>query len=267
MDKAFREGRTAFPDIELAPSLFNEFARARIENIDSWSANPERAADLYLAAACVARVPAAIAEFVARFGDRIPKYLGRLTRNADVVAEVRQIVATRCIVGDADHAPALNSYSGAGSLEGWIRATAVREALALTRATRRQTDNVEAALEAQVPWVDREISLFKQIYREPVSRAFAAACAQLSADDRALLRLHYAQGVTTASLATMYGLSRATLTRRLADARDALARRVKSELRASSGVADNDFESVVKLLQSQLDLRLSMVLKEPEHRN
>jgi len=260
-DSAFEAGRAAHPTIELPRETFLQFAAARAQ---TWAGNAERAADLYLACACVARVPAAIAHFLEKFGTRIPHYLGRLARNPDLVNEVRQIVVTRCIVGEGDKPPALLTYSATGSLEGWLRATAVREALAINRQSERHTGDVEAALEAQMPWADREISLFKQIYREPVSRAFAAACAQLDAQDRALLRLHYAEGVTTADLATMYGISRATLIRRLAASRESLVDGVKAALRKAVGVAEQDFDSVLRLVQSQIDLRLSHLLKKTE---
>jgi RNA polymerase sigma-70 factor (ECF subfamily) len=266
VENAFEIGRRAYPAVELELGAFTAFAVARA---DTWNGNLERAADLYLACACVARLPAAAAEFLARFADRIPKYLGRLARNADLVAEVRQIVVTRCVVADGDGPPALEGlpalvkYSATGSLEGWVRATAVREALALNRQRDRHTGDVENALEAQMPWVDREISLFKQIYREPVSRAFAAACLQLDANDRALLRLHYVEGVTTASLANMYGISRATLIRRLAAARESLVDGVKAALRTDAGITNQDFDSVLRLVKSQIDLRLSVVLKQP----
>jgi len=260
-EKAFEIGQAAWPAIELSRGAFIAFAEGRAE---TWNGNPERAADLYLACACLEKVPGAIAEFLSTFGDRIPKYLGRLARNADVVAEVRQILVTRCIVGDEGRPPALNGYSATGSLEGWVRATAVREALALSRESARMTGDVEAALEARMPWADREISLIKQIYREPVSLAFAAACAKLSAEDRALLRLHYVDGVTTASLATMYSISRATLIRRLADARTVLVQGVKTSLRSAAGVAEQDFDSVLRLVHSQIDLRLSVMLRNPD---
>jgi RNA polymerase sigma-70 factor (ECF subfamily) len=260
-DGAYEIGRSAWPAIHLPRPAFIAFAEARAS---TWKGNAERAADLYLACACIERVPAAIAEFLSTFGERIPLYLKRLARNADMVAEVRQVLITRCIVGDGEHPPALAGYSATGSLEGWLRATAVREALALNKQSDRNTGDVEEALEAQVPWVDREISLFKQIYREPVSRAFATACSRLQAQDRALLRLHYVDGVTTASLAIMYSISRATLIRRLAVAREALVGGVKAELRAAAGVADQDFDSVLRLVHSQIDLRLSMVLRNPD---
>lgn len=257
-ERAYEIGRDTYPAIGLSRDTFIMFAHARAQ---SWKGNPDRVADLFLACACVERIPAAIAEFLAAFGERIPLYLGKLARNADLVAEVRQILVTRCVIGDANKPPALTAYSATGSLEGWLRATAVREALAINRESDRNAGDVDAALEAGVPWVDHEISLFKQIYREPVSRAFATACAGLDAEDRALLRLHYVDGVTTAKLATLFGISRATLIRRLATTRESLVERVKAELKVACGVAEPDFESVLRLVKSQIDLRLSVVLK------
>jgi RNA polymerase sigma-70 factor (ECF subfamily) len=257
-ERAFEIGCETYPHIALPRDTFIAFAKARAE---TWNGNPERTADMFLACACVERIPAAVAEFLAVFGDRIPMYLGKLASNADLVAEVRQILVTRCVIGEANKPPALTAYSATGSLEGWLRATAVREALALNRESDRRIGDAEAVLEAQIPWVDHEISLFKQVYREPVSRAFVQACEQLDPEDRTLLRLHYVDGVTTAKLATMFGISRATLIRRLAASRQSLVEGVKASLKVGSGVADQDFESVLRLVKSQIDLRLSVVLK------
>jgi RNA polymerase sigma-70 factor (ECF subfamily) len=260
-EAAYEAGRDAFPTIDLPREAFLRFVESRMQ---TWAGNPERAPDLYLACACVERISAAVAQFLSTFGPRIPNYLGRLGRNPDVVNEVRQIIATRCIVGDGVRPPALTTYSATGSLEGWLRATAVREALALNRQGERLSGEVESALEARIPWVDQEISFLKQTYREPVSRAFAAACQDLEPQDRALLRLHYAEGVTTADLARMFNISRATLIRRLAAARDSLVERVKAALQRQAGVQGKDFDSVLRLVKSQIDLRLSVVLKNPE---
>lgn len=260
-ERAYEIGRDAYPAIDLSRDSFIMFAHARAE---TWKGNPDRAVDMFLACACVERIPAAIAEFLSAFGERIPMYLGKLARNVDLVAEVRQILVTRGVIGDANKPPALMAYSATGSLEGWLRATAVREALAINRESDRNAGDVDAALEAQIPWVDHEISLFKQVYREPVSQAFATACTELDAEDRALLRLHYVDGVTTAKLATMFGISRATLIRRLAASRESLVERVKAALKVASGVADQDFDSILRLVKSQIDLRLSVVLRSAE---
>lgn len=263
-ERAFEIGRGAYPAIELPAAAFAAFTAARAE---TWNGNPDRAADLYLACACVEGLPTGIAEFLARFADRIPLFLGRLARDPHLVSDVRQNVVIRCLIGDGANPTALASYSATGSLEGWLRATAVREALALQRSAERATQEVEAVLESRSAWMDREISLIKDMYREPVSRAFAAACAELGAEDRALLRLHYVEGVTTASLAKMYGISRATLIRRLASSREMLVTLVKSALKRGAGVADRDFDSLLHLVKSQINLRLSVVLQESAQPN
>jgi hypothetical protein len=61
----------------------------------------------------------------------------------------------------------------------------------------------------------------------------------------------------------MYGISRATLIRRLAAARESLVDGVKAALRADAGITNQDFDSVLRLVKSQIDLRLSVVLKQP----
>jgi RNA polymerase sigma-70 factor, ECF subfamily len=262
IEQAFQAGHRAFPNIQLDRTAFEMFAQQRAEHVGVWGADADRAADLYLVAACVAKHPAAIAEFLERFAARIPQYIGKVARDPDSIAEVRQIIATRCLVAEPDRPSALDSYSGAGSLEGWVRATAVREALALVKRAQRHDDRFESVLESQMAWADQEISMIKKLYSEPVSKAFGAACAQLASEHRALLRLHFAQGVTTAQLATMYGVSRATIVRRLTDAREALVTLVKGNLKSIIGVSDGDFLSVLKLVNSQVDLRLSLVLKD-----
>ncbi len=263
IERAYQAGRRAFPLIELPAETLAEFAREREKHVELWGADEQRGADLYLAAACLAQIPAAIAEFMERFGSRIAHYVSRISRDRELIAEVRQIIATRCLVADPDRPAALSTYSGAGSLEGWVRATAVREAMALSKRAARQTDRFESVLEAQMGWADQEISMIRKVYSAPVSSAFAAACTQLSAEQRALLRLHFAQGVTTAQLATMYGISRATLVRRLTEARETLVALVKTHLKSSMGIDERDFLSVVKLVNSQLDIRLSVVLTDP----
>ena len=42
-----------------------------------------------------------------------------------------------------------------------------------------------------------------------------------------------------------------------------LVDRVRAALRIAAGVADQDFDSVLRLVKSQIDLRLSLVLKNP----
>src|SRR4029077_2480551 len=101
------------------------------------------------------------------------------------------------LIGDEDKAPAIASYAGRGSLEGWVRATAVREGLALVRESARNVELGDSVLERPGS-VDRTWLVAR--YREPVLAAFATATTSLPREHRALLRLHYVYGLTTNEL-------------------------------------------------------------------
>lgn len=255
---AWTAGCTAFIGLAVPFEAFAIFARDREA---SWAGAPDRAADLYLACACSAAGPGAAELFLARFGDRIPAYLGRLGSDRDLVDEVRQIVLVRCLLGENDRPPAITTYSGRGSLEGWVRATAVREALALQKDRARHVEL--AGHEAKTPSEqDDELAQMIGHYREPVMRAFTAAVAALPREHRTLLRLHYVYSLTTADLAKMFRISRATLVRRIADARDGLFELLQGALFGQAGVPPEECESVLRLVKSQVDLRLSSLLRE-----
>jgi RNA polymerase sigma-70 factor, ECF subfamily len=253
---AWTTGAATYPTLAVSLELFESFAAARI---DAWRDAPGRAADLYLACACSASIEGAAVVFLDTHGDRIATYLGRIASCDDQVEEVRQRVLVRCLIGDEQRAPAITSYSGRGSLEGWVRATAVREGLALIRDGARHVQLAESALEKPGS-VDRTWLVAR--YREPVQEAFSVASTSLPREHRALLRLHYVHGLTTNELARMYRISRSTLVRRLAEARDALVARLAGELEGRAGIAPSDCTDVLRLLKGQIDLRLSSLLRE-----
>lgn len=251
-------GRAALTPLEVSLEAFTEFTRAREA---SWRGALDRAEDLYLACACASGGDGAAELFLARFGDRIPVYLGRLGSERDLVDEVRQIVLVRCLLGEADRPPAITTYSARGSLEGWVRATAVREALAIQRDRRKHVELGGSGTETPSEQ-DPELTQMIGHYREPVMRAFTAAVGGLPREHRTLLRLHYVYGLKTADLANMFRISRATLVRRIAEARERLFALLQGALFGTAGVPPEDCESVLRLVQSQVDLRLSSLLRE-----
>ncbi|MDB4960699.1 MAG: putative DNA-binding regulatory protein [Myxococcales bacterium] len=251
-------GRQAFAALAVPLDAFTVFARDRTA---TWAGALDRSADLYLACACAAAGSGAAELFLERFGDRIPSYLGKLGSDRDLVDEVRQIVLVRCLLGDVERAPAITSYSGRGSLEGWVRATAVREALSLQRDRARHVELTSPGNETPDEH-DRELAQLIGHYREPVMRAFTAAVAALPREHRTLLRLHYVYSLTTADLAKMFRVSRATLVRRVTEARDGLFELLQGALFGQAGVPPEDCESVLRLVKSQVDLRLSSLLRE-----
>ncbi|HEY4178116.1 MAG TPA: hypothetical protein VGM90_14815 [Kofleriaceae bacterium] len=254
---AWERGRAACAELDVSRETFAKFAGDRAE---TWAGTLERAADLYVACACATGAPNAAESFLERYAAHIATYLGRLGSDRDLVDEVRQVVLVRCLLGDGDKLPAITSYSGRGSLEGWVRATAVREALALRRDRGRHVDLDESPAETASA-EDHELPFMVGHYREPVLRAFSTAVAALPREHRTLLRLHYVYAVTTADLAQMFRVSRATLVRRITEARDGLFALLQSALFGQAGVPPEDCESVLRLVKSQVDLSLSSLLR------
>jgi RNA polymerase sigma-70 factor (ECF subfamily) len=255
-EQAWETGRTAHPGLDLPCETFRAFAE---ERSTASGGTLDRAPDLYLACACARGVKGAAERFAELYGERVPLYISKITTSTDRIDEVRQVVLVRCLLALDGKAPAIASYSARGSLDGWVRATAVREALALERQGARHVTLGGSALEAGASPGDAALIAH---YREPVARAFAAAATSLPREHRALLRLHYVHAITTAQLAQMFQISRATLVRRLTDAREQLVAALQQHLAAEAGVPRDDCEAVLRLVKSQIDLRLSVLLRE-----
>jgi RNA polymerase sigma-70 factor (ECF subfamily) len=257
VDAVLEGGRATYPALSIERSDLAAFLTARPA---CWPVAGDRAADLYLACACVRGDPEAAAIFIRRYLERTAVYLGKLARDEELVAEVRQRLAITLLVGREGGAPGLSGYGGRGPLEGWLRVAATRAALGLRRGERRR-DSWERAASLQVLEGDEELQVLKRRYREPLERAFDVAAASLGAAQRALLRLHYAEGVTTAQLAGLHGVSRPTLVRRLTEAREALVAGVEDELRRTVGLGPDELTSVLRLVRSQLELSLATLLR------
>jgi RNA polymerase sigma-70 factor len=94
--------------------------------------------------------------------------------------------------------------------------------------------------------------------------ALEAASARLPARQRTILRLHYVDGLTVDQIGAIYGFHRATAARRIADARDDLLEATREELRGKLRISDSDFDSLVRLVRSQIEISLPSFLATPD---
>lgn len=205
----------------------------------------------------------AVEAFTRRHLDPIDRYLGTLARSPDRVDEVRQRLAVRLLVGDEGRAPSLEEYGGQGSLEGWIRVSAVRTALMLERGE-RATAPVEDRGAKLPDAYDGELVYLRQRYRVHFKRALEVALKVLDPTHRVMLRLHFVEGMTTAAMATVYQMSRATLVRRLSDAKTALREGVASEIARTLTLTPEDYAELLGSVKSVLDVSIARLLQEPE---
>ena len=94
--------------------------------------------------------------------------------------------------------------------------------------------------------------------------AFQEAAASLEPRERTLLRYSVVDGLTVDDLGRLFQVHRASAARWVADARDKLTSRTRSSLARRLGVRVRDQESILRLVQSQLDLSLRSILEEPD---
>src|SRR5262249_24097690 len=123
-----------------------------------------RAADLYLAVACAARVPGAVDAFEHTHVRRVGTYLARKRPSAAFVDEVQQVVREKLFVGKDGAPPKIAEYSGQGGLAGWVRVIALRVAIDLST---RDAPVEESGQTADQPATgDPEVDYVKQRYRQ-----------------------------------------------------------------------------------------------------
>jgi RNA polymerase sigma-70 factor (ECF subfamily) len=189
----------------------------------------------------------------------IDRVLAHRKARADVAADARQMVLERLLVGDASKgtAPKIGDYRGIGALHSWVASTAATTLLTLRRSANRRREQPEdsggAALGARV---DPELDYLKLKYKSEVEEAIIGALAQLSSRDSALLRLHLGERLSIDALGSMYSVNRATAARWLAAARSALVQKTKETLRARLQLSEGECDSLVGLVQSQLDVSI-----------
>lgn len=248
----FAKARSAHPEVRLDEAAFWESLGVR--ELDDLLL-----ADLYLAIACARGDRAAVQKLDALLRPLVGEAVGRaLNKEPVFVEEVRQAMAERLLVGPR---PRILDYEGKGPLTSWLRSTAVRTALNLQKAAKRDAsldDAVEAELSA--PEDSPELQLLKQRCQKEFKGAFRAALDRLDEADRQLLRWNLVGKESIDALAERLGVSRATAARKLAAAKATLMELTQEQLRQRLRWSNRELHSVVGLVRSQLDLSLQRYL-------
>jgi RNA polymerase sigma-70 factor (ECF subfamily) len=253
-------GRAAWPEVALSFEAFRARWAGWEGGVDEAmapaGAPPERASELYLAVACSAGDPAALALFDSRYLVVVDAAVARIDASADFAAEVRQVLRERLLVGpDAK----LRDYRGQGSLAGWVRTAAVRTALNLRRAGKHYVaaTRVEEPLGARLA---PESLLARAQHRDEVMAALQRALAALDPEERLLLRYYYADGLTLSKIAVLLRVSVTTVFRRLTAATESVLDGVRAELRDRLGLSSDSLDSLLRDVRGEIDLSLSQML-------
>jgi RNA polymerase sigma-70 factor (ECF subfamily) len=258
-------GRAAYPSLAVDDAVFaRHLGRCAVGSADAPPPDLEdlQIEDLFLACACLERVPGAAEAFDARCAERLRRALASSVKADDARAEVAQRVREAVLVGNVDAPAKIANYSGQGPLDRWVAIVAQRMAITLARSeTASRRAHERATLEAAVSGQQQpEISYIKEQYKDQFERAFAEALTALSERDRLLMRLHLVSGMSVESIGKMYNVSQSTASRWLASARETVAAEVERLLRDRLQLARSEMASLAGLVASRLDLSISRIL-------
>ena len=230
-------------------------------------------ADLYLACACAQQLPAALAIFEATCLAPLSRAIAQIDPSPAFVDEVLQQVRERLLCVDAaagredpepTKPPRIAGYMGLGPLRRWVRAAALRLALNLRRAERTswaQPAEPGSLAEVAAAQIDPELALIKARYRPAFKAAFANAVCSLSSRERNVLRLHLIEGLVAEQIGQVYGVHRVSVARWLGQLRGRLLDETRKQLHASLSLSSQELDELYGLLDSQLTLSISRLLK------
>ncbi len=221
------------------------------------------AADLWLAFHAGRGVGPAVAALDARCFSDLTNILRARRAPPEEADEVVQRLRHRLLVAEPGQKPRILTYAGRGELRAWVRVAAVRAWLNMKReapATRESAplDPDEALVNEATS--DLELEILKGKYKEVFRRVFLEAVDALAPGTRLLLKLHYLDRLSMDEVGKVLGVHRLTVLRRLERARQELAESTKERLEVELRLEPTDVESLLRLIQSRLDMSLAHAL-------
>jgi RNA polymerase sigma-70 factor (ECF subfamily) len=249
----FQQGNAAHPDVDLSVKAIAEWLDAQ-----SMDAQVEHPADLYLALACAARVPSAIAVLEHQFLAALDPHVMRIDPSPTFVDEVKQRLRERLLVGAA---PRMFAYRGRGPLGAWLRVAVVRLAIDLSRAEAADgARSADADLATHV--LNPELRLIAAEHRPLIEASLRAAVAQLTARERNVLRMHFANGWNFSRIARTYQVHRATVIRWVESIRARLLDKLTRDVGSRLNLSFDQLRSLAGGLRSQIDANLSQLSRD-----
>jgi RNA polymerase sigma-70 factor (ECF subfamily) len=189
-----------------------------------------RVDELALARACAAGNNSAWEIFLTRFREKLYLAALRIAREDSAARDLADTLyadlygtSTR----DGQRVSKLASYTGRGSLEGWLRTVLAQEYVNRYRRTKRLVsleEEAEEGLQFAAPEAQPSASADTR-----VEQATDEVLAQLPGEDRAVLGAYFLDGRTLAEIARMLGVHESTISRKL----DRLAKGLRKQILAA----------------------------------
>ena len=218
--------------------------------------------ELALARACAAGENSAWEVFMTRFREKLYLSALRIAREDSAARELADTLyadlygtATR----DGQRVSKLASYTGRGSLEGWLRTVLAQEYVNRYRRTKRLVsldEESEEGIQFRAPEPEPEPVTAEDTR---LARATDEALAFLSGEDRMVLGAYYLDGRTLAEIARMLGVHESTISRKLDKLAKSLRKRILAGLTRGGMSRRLAAEALdVDVRDLQIDIRRSL---------
>ncbi len=222
-----------------------------------------RVEELALARGCAAGNEKAWQDFISRYRQKLHNVALHITHDATHAGELADSLFAELYgvsLRDGVRNSKLSSYTGRGSLEGWLRTVMAQEFVNRYRKQKRtvsleeQTeDGVQFAAAPSEPATGTDVD-------ERLEGATDQALAELSSEDRFTLAAYFLDGRTLAEIARMLGLHESSVSRRLDRLATGIRKRILVILREkgmSHAQATEALETDVRDIQLNLRARLA----------
>lgn len=225
-----------------------------------------RVEELALARACAAGNNSAWESFLTRYREKLYQSALRIAREDSAARDLADSLYAELYgmtTRDGERVSKLASFTGRGSLEGWLRTVLAQEFVNRYRRTKRTVS------------LDEENEQGKQFAApesEPASNADPrlesatdAALAALSAEDRVVLAAYYLDDRTLAEIAGMLGVHESTISRKLDKLTKTLRKKIVAGM-VQRGMARRQAEEAldVDVRGLRIDIRRSLA-QEPQN--
>ncbi len=252
--------RAAWPGIDVPEHEFSALALAHTSGPTPHEPSERLATSLWIALACARGDANALRDLEAHTFPGARSALGRMGLSADEIAEVLQILREKLLVAEPGEAPGILAAAAHGDLPGIVRVAAVRTALNLRRKDHRIDLANERLLTELCPDDDPELATLKEQHRAAFKAAVEDALTSLTAQERNVLRLHLLHALSIDAIGATYQVHRATAARWLGGIRAKLDRETRRLLREREGLSDPEFDSLVRLVESRIQVSFRRVL-------
>ena len=191
-----------------------------------------RAEELALARACAAGHEHAWEVFLTRYREKLYDIAGYITKESSAARELADSIYAELYgttTRDGQRTSKLASYTGRGSLEGWLRTVMAQEHINRYRRQRRLVsldEETEEGFQFATPESEPAIAVDPR-----VEAAIDEVLLALPSEDRFVLASYFLDGRTLAEIARTLGVHESTISRKV----DKLAKSLRKQILASLG--------------------------------